>query len=120
MAPCAAAGVSGRAPSSNGSRSGVGRLAPGLTALVWCCLACGDGGVATPTEALQLHESAIVIDTHSDTTPWFEDPDWRFDERHADGHMDLPRIREGGLDVQFWSIWMGRIEGEGRAVRNAP
>lgn len=66
-----------------------------------------------------LHRSAIVVDTHSDTTPWFQDPNWDFDERHADGHMDLPRIRQGGLDVQFWSIYMGRTEGTGAAIRKA-
>jgi membrane dipeptidase len=60
-----------------------------------------------------------VVDTHSDTTPWFEDPEWRFEERHADGHEDLPRMREGGLDAQFWSIHMGETPGRGRAIREA-
>ncbi len=66
-----------------------------------------------------LHESAIVIDTHSDTTPWFQDPEWRFDVRHDTGHQDLPRMREGGLDVQFWSIYMGETPGKGAAIREA-
>ena len=78
-------------------------------------LACGDGDPAL------LHQRAIVVDTHSDTTPLFQDPEWRFDQRHAahETHMDLPRIREGGLDVQFWSIYMGQREGDGRALREA-
>jgi len=33
--------------------------------------------------------------------------------------MDLPRIREGGLDVQFWSIYMGKREEPGAALREA-
>ena len=74
---------------------------------------------ALEEQALRLHRDAIVVDTHSDTTPLFEDPNWRFDERHALGHMDLPRIREGGLDVQFWSIYMGKTEGKGQALRKA-
>ncbi|MCH2172777.1 dipeptidase [Myxococcota bacterium] len=71
--------------------------------------------------AWELHRTAIVVDTHSDTTPRFEDPEWDFLQRHdpSDGHMDLPRMREGGLDVQFWSIYMGQREGEGRAIREA-
>jgi membrane dipeptidase len=69
--------------------------------------------------ALLLHESSIVIDTHSDTTPRFQEPDWRFAERHDEGHMDLPRMREGGLDAQFWSIYLPETEGQGRAVREA-
>ncbi|MEE3326933.1 MAG: dipeptidase [Myxococcota bacterium] len=86
--------------------------------------ACGNGETADPAlvdSAEELHRSAIVVDTHSDTTPRFEDPEWDFMLRHplADGHMDLPRIREGGLDVQFWSIYMGKKEREGEAIEEA-
>jgi membrane dipeptidase len=79
-------------------------------------------GCATQGESARaLHFDAIVIDGHSDTTPKFEDPSWSFSERHARafGHMDLPRIREGGLDVQFWSIYMGKRETPGSAIREA-
>jgi membrane dipeptidase len=82
--------------------------------LVTCTgLACAE------QDALELHRDAIVVDTHSDTTPWFQDPAWRFDEHHEQGHMDLPRMQEGGLDVQFWSIYMGETQGRGRAIREA-
>ena len=83
-----------------------------LLAVAWLC-ACSE------PDPLALHHSAIGVDTHSDTTPWFQDPEWHFDQRHDEGHMDLPRIFEGGLDVQFWSIYMGRREGDGRAIREA-
>ena len=83
--------------------------------VVLACAACGRG----EPDAARLHRDAIVIDTHSDTTPWFEDPEWRFDERHDDGTEDLPRMREGGLDAQFWSIYMGETPGSGRAIREA-
>jgi membrane dipeptidase len=78
-------------------------------------------GNSGPIEPDVLHRDAVVVDTHSDTTPFFEDSTWSFIERHAaaENHMDLPRMREGGLDVQFWSIYMGVQEGEGRAVRRA-
>ena len=73
-----------------------------------------------PTDpALELHRASIVVDTHSDTTPRFQDPDWHFDERHVTGHQDLPRMREGGLDVQFWSIYLGKTPGKGAAIREA-
>jgi membrane dipeptidase len=72
-------------------------------------------------DANRLHFDSIVIDGHSDTTPRFENPDWSFGERHeaSDGAMDLPRVREGGLDVQFWSIYMGKRETAGDAIREA-
>ena len=66
-----------------------------------------------------LHESAIVIDGHSDTTPWFQDPEWDFLALHDDGHQDLPRMRAGGLDAQFWSIYLPETPGDGRAVKLA-
>jgi membrane dipeptidase len=75
--------------------------------------------VAAADPALELHQSAIVVDTHSDTTPRFEDAGWRFGERHDSGDMDLPRIREGGLDVEFWSIYMGERPDKGTAIREA-
>jgi membrane dipeptidase len=106
-------------------------LRPALAIAVLGCavsLGCSSDEDAEPQRdpaliehAAQLHRSAIVIDTHSDTTPYFQSPDWDFRERHSkfETHMDLPRIREGGLDAQFWSIYMGAREGDGRAIREA-
>ncbi len=91
--------------------------AAGALALVAGALSC-----ATPREPVRaLHFDAIVIDGHSDTTPRFEDGSWDFAARHdsRDGHMDLPRIREGGLDVQFWSIYVPEREAPGEALREA-
>ena len=75
----------------------------------------------SPESSRELHFDSIVIDGHSDTTPRFEDPTWVFGDRHdvTDGHMDLPRIREGGLDAQFWSIYMGKKDEPGSAIREA-
>jgi membrane dipeptidase len=74
-----------------------------------------------PELALQIHRDAIVIDTHSDTTPRFQGDDWDIRERHpkTDSHMDFPRIREGGLDAQFWSIYTGKASEPGEAMRIA-
>ncbi len=94
-------------------------LALHLTAALAVSLGCGDAEPSLEQQALRLHRAAIVVDTHADTTPWFQDPEWRFEERHALGHYDLPRMREGGLDVQFWSIFVGRRETPGSALREA-
>ena len=71
--------------------------------------------------ARRIQRDAIVIDTHSDTTPYFQQPDFDFSAPHSRSYtdMDLPRIRQGGLDVEFWSIYMGEREGDGRAIREA-
>jgi membrane dipeptidase len=69
--------------------------------------------------ARALHFSSIVIDTHADTTQRLLDGKFDIGERHSDGHVDIPRMREGGLNAQFFSIWMsGRITG-GTAVQKS-
>ncbi len=61
--------------------------------------------------ARKIHFSSIVLDTHIDTTPRLE-TDWRFTEEHKDGHIDLPRMKKGGLNALFFSIYMsGTVTG---------
>ena len=68
--------------------------------------------------AVRLHAEAVVVDTHSDTPLRMRDPAWDFMERHGDGHMDWPRIREGGLDAVFLAVYMGR-RAPGTAAKEA-
>ena len=56
--------------------------------------------------ANKLHSSSIVIDTHDDTTQRLLDPKFDLGVRHADGNIDIPRMREGGLSAIFFSIWI--------------
>ncbi len=56
--------------------------------------------------AKQLHERAIVVDTHDDTTQRLLDKSFDIGIRNTDGNIDIPRMREGGLDALFFSIWM--------------
>lgn len=56
-------------------------------------------------KAKKLHFSSIVMDTHDDTTQRFLDGKFDIGERHADGNIDIPRMREGGLNAIFFSIW---------------
>src|SRR5213593_191675 len=62
--------------------------------------------VVVSERARQLHMRAIVIDTHDDTTQRLVS-DKKFDigARNPDGNIDIPRMREGGLDALFFSIW---------------
>jgi membrane dipeptidase len=94
---------------------------PRRAVAIACLLAlgCAREEPASPDPARALHENAIVIDGHSDVTLRLLDPEWSFLERHADGHQDLPRMREGGLDAQFFSIYLPKTEGRGRAIGEA-
>ncbi len=67
----------------------------------------------------RLHFSSIVLDTHVDTTLRLREPDWDFSKTHGDGHADLPRIKEGGLNTVFFSIFMpGTVTGD-KAVHDS-
>jgi membrane dipeptidase len=62
--------------------------------------------------AKELHFSSIVLDTHDDTTQRFFSKDFDLGKRNPDGHVDIPRMREGGMNAIFFSIWIdGRIMG---------
>lgn len=62
--------------------------------------------------ARKLHFSSVVVDTHDDTTGRFFTTDFDLGKRNPGGHVDIPRMREGGMNGIFFSIWIdGRILG---------
>jgi len=63
--------------------------------------------VAVSVRAQQLHDRAIVIDSHDDTTQrLLFDTIFDISVRQKNGNIDIPRMREGGLDGLFFSIWV--------------
>ena len=85
-----------------------------------CCLlavAVKSGEISA--RAKKLHFSAIVVDSHDDTTQRFLHGTFDIGVRHTDGSIDIPRMREGGLDAIFFSIWIpSKITGQ-EAVNRA-
>ena len=57
-------------------------------------------------DAIAIHRRAIAIDMHADTTQRLVDENVDLARRLSDGHFDSVRAREGGLDAQFFSIWV--------------
>ncbi|MEP6569082.1 MAG: dipeptidase [Acidobacteriota bacterium] len=57
-------------------------------------------------DAAAIHRRAISIDMHADTPQRLLDEHVDLAQRLADGHFDSVRAREGGLDAQFFSIWV--------------
>ncbi|HET9530391.1 MAG TPA: dipeptidase [Blastocatellia bacterium] len=88
------------------------------TALIACLVLSGLGasshaqkGDQLAERARKIHFSSIVLDTHIDTTPRLQ-TDWKFTEEHTTGHVDLPRMKKGGLNALFFSIYMpGTVTG---------
>lgn len=53
-----------------------------------------------------VHDRAILIDMHADTVQRMIDEGADINTRLPDGHLDAARMREGGHDAQFFSIWV--------------
>jgi microsomal dipeptidase-like Zn-dependent dipeptidase len=52
------------------------------------------------SRAHKLHEALLVIDMHADTLLWNRD----LFKRAKHGHVDVPRMREGNLGLQMFSV----------------
>jgi len=61
---------------------------------------------ATASDPAAIHRRAIVIDMHADTSQRMVDENLDINVRLADGHLDAVRMKDGGLDAQFFSIWV--------------
>ena len=73
-----------------------------------------ESDAALRERAARIHREAIVIDTHNDvTSPLLDD---RFDLAESgigpDGkmktHTDIARLKSGGVDAQFFAVYVGR------------
>jgi hypothetical protein len=56
--------------------------------------------------ALTIHRRAIAIDLHADSVQRAVDEGLDLGQRLPDGHFDTARAKDGGLDAQFFSIWV--------------
>ena len=70
--------------------------------------------------ARQIHNSAIIVDTHADTPQRFLDEG--FDVGSTDpkdiGHISLDKARRGNLGAEFFSIWVEPETNQGHFARH--
>ncbi len=57
-------------------------------------------------DPMKLHNDALVADLHSDTVLRMVEEGFDFSTRDSSGHMDLPRLKEGGIDLQVFACWL--------------
>lgn len=70
--------------------------------------------------ARKLHFKSILIDTHNDIlTTAVEDGVVIDHDLKGKTHSDLNRFREGGVDVQIFSVWCDGTYGTGKAFAHA-
>lgn len=65
--------------------------------------------------AKDIHERVLTVDTHADTPSrllregWIIG-EWHDPEERSSGCIDLPRMKEGGLDAEFFAVFVGQGE----------
>lgn len=95
----------------------------------WCCVGLllvsldAQARETVSPRAKEVHENAIVLDTHLDTPSNLHRPGWSILDRHdQDGEfaqVDLPRMKEGGLDGGFWVVYTAQGARDERGNREA-
>jgi membrane dipeptidase len=60
----------------------------------------------TNSDPLSIHQRAIAVDMHADTAQRLLDEQVDLQQQLGDGHFDAVRAKTGGLDAQFFSIWV--------------
>ena len=62
---------------------------------------------ANAIDPATLHRKAFVMDGHIHMMSRQLLQGLDMGERYADGHVDLPRVKAGGLDAFFFSVYTG-------------
>jgi len=70
--------------------------------------------------AARLQKHAIVVDTHEDVPEELQKQWIDFGARNATGHVDIPRLREGGVGAAFFAAYVSAdFADQGGAARKA-
>jgi len=59
-------------------------------------------------KANKIHASVLTIDTHCDTPINMFRSDYDLGVKHNEGCVDFPRMKEGGLDAEFFAVYIGQ------------
>jgi membrane dipeptidase len=91
----------------------IGLAAAAVIAFAACTCAVAKTPPTVEERAGELHKRILTVDTHCDTAFSLLRKDWKIGDRHdpalrASGKIDLPRMREGGLDAEFFAAFVGQ------------
>jgi membrane dipeptidase len=54
-----------------------------------------------------IHSAASLIDLHNDVLEvMLADPNYHLGDPHNYNHTDIPRMKTGGVDIQFFAVWV--------------
>ena len=91
------------------------RLAALLVAVLGCAPAASAQDDASLRHAREILRRAPLVDTHNDL-PWLIRESAGSDlakydlRKRAPHETDIPRLRQGQVAAQFWSVWIPSVE----------
>lgn len=74
--------------------------------------ACAETENTIEKKAAKIHDAAFTVDSHTDTPLRLTDPDFDFMVNNASrrSKVDLPRMKEGGMDGIWFAVFVGQGE----------
>lgn len=70
-------------------------------------------------EVKKIHQKAIVFDGHCDTILDLINHKRTLRNRASTGHLDIPRLQEGGVDIQVFAIFIEDIYKPDRSLKRS-
>jgi membrane dipeptidase len=70
--------------------------------------ACSTGEEQLAKKAEKIHEKYLTIDTHCDTPIEMMNTGFDLGVKHDKGCVDFPRMIEGGLNAEFFAVFLGQ------------
>jgi membrane dipeptidase len=76
--------------------------------------------IVVSAKAMQIHNSALVVDTHADTPQRFLDDgfDMGSTDPNDNGHISLDKAKRGNLGAEFFSIWVDPETNQGHFAKH--
>jgi membrane dipeptidase len=68
-------------------------------------------------KAKQIHQKAIIVDGHCDTILEIMNHKRNLEKKSTTGHLDIPRMKEGGINVQFFAVFIEDIYKPDRSLK---
>jgi len=79
-----------------------------IALLLFVCSSCGDEEARIIKRADNIHQAILTVDTHCDTPMRLMRSGFDLGVRNDDGCVDFPRMKEGGLDAEFFAVFIGQ------------
>jgi len=89
------------------------------TALIISLFLTGIAGQCIAQDYKQIHQDMMVVDGHNDVIIESILPGKDIGKRLKTGHTDIPRLMQGGVDVQVFAVWSDDKKWKNNAFEHA-